>query len=160
MSWIPTPDVYFFVAGASEGFTSLNAFDGCLLNAGVGNTNLLKMSSIIPPRCRKIEPIKLPFGALVPLAYASIDSNLPGEVISAGVAAAIPEDDSQPGVIMEYSAPGHKEEIESIVREMAKKAFEMRGFRLKSLESRAIEHKVKQIGAAFAAVVLWDSKEL
>ncbi|RTZ61607.1 MAG: pyruvoyl-dependent arginine decarboxylase, partial [Gammaproteobacteria bacterium] len=42
---IKTPTSYSFASGASEGFTPLNAFDGALLDAGVGNTNLVKMSS-------------------------------------------------------------------------------------------------------------------
>ena len=46
---IKTPTTHTFVSGASEGYTPLNAFDGALLAAGVGNTNLVKMSSIVPP---------------------------------------------------------------------------------------------------------------
>ena len=51
---IKTPTHYFLVSGASEGFTSLNAFDGALLSAGIGDTNIVKMSSIVPPRCQLI----------------------------------------------------------------------------------------------------------
>jgi len=106
-----TPTKYFIVAGTSEGYTPLNAFDGALLDSGIGNTNLVKMSSIIPPHCEEIEPVQLPYGALVPVAYASIASDLEGEVISAAVAAAFPKDPTRPGLIMEYSSRGHKEDI-------------------------------------------------
>ena len=114
-----TPTKYFMVCGKAEGYKPLNAFDGALLNAGIGNTNLVRMSSIIPPGCREIEPVKLPFGALVPVAYASHTSETPGEVISAAVAVAIPEDESYPGLIMEYSDAAPKEEVEEVVRRMA-----------------------------------------
>ena len=44
-----TPTQYFLVSGASDGYMPLNAFDGALLQAGIGNTNLVRMSSIVPP---------------------------------------------------------------------------------------------------------------
>ena len=39
-------------AGHAEGGTTLNAFDNALLAAGIGNINLIKVSSILPPRSR------------------------------------------------------------------------------------------------------------
>ena len=153
-----TPDAYFFAHGASEGYMPLNAFDGALLASGVGNTNLVKMSSIIPPGARRIEPVPLPYGALVPAAYASITSSIKGQTISAAVAAAIPEDRSMPGLIMEYSATGPSEEIEQICRDMAIHGLGMRGLQVGRVESAAVSHHVQNVGAAFAAVVLWTLK--
>ncbi len=153
---VKTPTKYFLVAGSSEGYTELNSFDGALLNAGIGNTNLIKVSSILPPSCEYIEPVKLPYGAIVPIAYASITSQLEGEIISAAVAVAVPEDSSKPGLIMEYSSRGRHKDIEEIVRNMAKKGMELRGEKLKEIKSISIEHKVNHIGTAFAGVVLWD----
>ncbi len=150
-----TPTKYFLVSGASDGFTPLNAFDGALLQAGIGNTNIIKMSSIVPPRCKLISPIALPPGALVPAAYASITSDVPGEIIAAGVAIALPKERGRNGLIMEYSARGRKDQIEEKVRQMALEGMKLRGWEVKDLKSIAIEYKVKKIGAAFAAVVLW-----
>ena len=152
---IEIPDKYFLVSGVGDASTPLNAFDCALLNSGVGNTNLVKMSSILPSGCKKIEPIKLPYGALVPVAYASKTSDVKSEMITAAVAVAIPEDDSLPGLIMEYSSKGHKEDIENIVIDMAKSGMAMRNSQIKNIYSTSIEHKVKRIGVAFAAVVLW-----
>ncbi len=153
---IKTPTKYFLVSGNSEGFTPLNAFDGALIDAGVGNTNLVKMSSILPPACQKVPPIKLPFGALVPLAYASIKGEMPGEIISAAISVAIPVNDRTPGLIMEYSARGHRDDIEEIVRNMAAKGMEMRNEPVIEILSISAEHKIGHIGCAFAAVVLWE----
>jgi arginine decarboxylase len=153
---IKTPTKYFLVSGASEGFTPLNAFDGALLQAGIGNTNIVKMSSIVPPHCQRISPTPLPPGALVPAAYAAITSNVPGEIISAGVAVALPEDENQNGLIMEYSAKGDQPKIEEMVRDMAVEGMKLRGWKIKDLKSIAIEYRIKKIGAALAAVVLWD----
>jgi arginine decarboxylase len=153
---IETPTQYFLVSGASDGFTPLNAFDGALLQAGIGNTNIVRMSSIVPPHCQRISPIPLPPGALVPAAYASITSNVPGEIISAGVAVALPEDENQNGLIMEYSAKGDQLKIEEMVRNMAVEGMKLRGWKIKDLKSIAIEYRIKRIGVALAAVVLWD----
>ena len=152
-----TPTKYYFVTGTSEGYTALNAFDGALLDAKIGNTNLVKMSSILPPRCEEIPAIEqLPYGALVPVAYASMESSGAGEILSSAVAIAYPKDDSKPGLIMEYSARGHKEDAKEIVERMAKEGMIMRNEPLKEIRSVACEHKVEHIGATFAAVVLWN----
>ncbi len=143
------------VSGASDGFTPLNAFDGALLKAGIGNTNIVKMSSILPPHCQQIPPIALPPGALVPAAYAALTSEVPGELISAAVAVALPEDENQNGLIMEYSAKGERQRIEEMVRNMALEGMKLRGWKIKDLKSIAVEYRVKKIGAALAAVVLW-----
>jgi arginine decarboxylase len=150
-----TPTQYFLVSGASDGYTPLNAFDGALLQAGIGNTNIVKMSSIVPPHCQKISPIALPPGALVPAAYAALTSDVPGEIISAGVALALPHDEERNGLIMEYSAKGDRAKIEETVRNMAVEGMRVRGWEIKELKSIAIEYKVKKIGAVLAAVVLW-----
>lgn len=150
-----TPTKYFLVSGASEGYTPLNAFDGALLQAGIGNTNLIKMSSIVPPRCRMVAPVALPPGALVPVAYAALTSDVPGELISAGVAIALPKDRNHNGLIMEYSGRGERSKIEEKVRNMAIEGMKLRGWEIRDLKSIAIEYQVKKIGAAFAAVILW-----
>ena len=152
-----TPTQYFLTAGASEGYTRLNAFDGALLQAGIGNTNIVKMSSILPPRCQQLSSIDLPPGALVPAAYASITSDVPGEIISAGVAVAFPEDKNLNGLIMEYSGKGERRQIEEIVRTMAVEGMMLRGWEIKELKSIAAEYTVASIGTALAAVVLWSS---
>jgi arginine decarboxylase len=134
----------------------LNAFDGALLNAGIGNTNLIKITSIIPPHCKEIQPITLPQGTIVPTAYASISSDIPGEIISAAVAIALPQDEDQAGLIMEYSAQGDREEIELIAKNMAQEGMKIRQQETKEIKSISAEYKVNKVGAAFAAVILWQ----
>ena len=157
---IKTPTHYFMVSGDSEGFTLLNAFDGALLRAGIGDTNVVKMSSIVPPRCQLISPVLLPAGALIPAAYASIASDVPGEIIASAVAVALPENPDYPGLIMEYSGRGPKVEIEETVRQMAIEGMKLRGRIIKDLNSIAVEHRVKKVGATLAAVVLWEKEEV
>ena len=148
------PSNFFLVAGTGEGLTPLNAFDAALLSAGIGDINLVKVSSIVPPRCRKVEPYHFAPGTLVAIAYADINSTLHGEVVAAGVAVGIPEEPDQAGVIMEYSARGHRQEIEEIVTGMARNALHRRGLGIRNIECCAVDVKVDTVAAAFAGVVL------
>jgi len=155
---IKTPTKFFLVSGSSEGFSLLNAFDGALLASGVGDTNLVRMSSILPPGCQEIKPppVPLPQGALVPTAYASIYSDVPGETISAAVAIGIPKDSSRAGLIMEYSARAEEKAVLEQVKRMAEKGMEVRNRPIKEIMAISATHKVVTVGAVFAAVVLWD----
>ncbi|NGP89895.1 arginine decarboxylase, pyruvoyl-dependent [Aliifodinibius halophilus] len=154
---LKTPNIYCLVKGASEGRTRLNAFDNALLNAGVGDTNLMRMSSIVPPGAVEynIEDVDLPAGGLIPLAYAHIDSATPGRYISSAVAIGIPEDETEPGVIMEYEDHGRLKNVEEIVEQMVIDAFDYRNRALKEIKSIGIEHQVENCGATFAGAVLW-----
>ncbi len=60
----PMPTCYFLTAGRGVASTELNAFDAALLDAGVGDTNLIKMSSILPPGAVEIERLTLKKGLL------------------------------------------------------------------------------------------------
>lgn len=155
---IGIPTTHTLVTGASEGFTPLNAFDGALLDAGIGNTNLIKMSSIIPPRSRAIgiDQLRVPPGALVPTAYAAMESDIPGSIICAAIAAGWSDNEDDPGLIMEYRAQGHREDAEAIVRSMTEEGLKMRGWKLAHIESVSIQHRVEKIGAVFAGIVLWS----
>ncbi len=155
---IKTPTRFFLVKGSSEGFSLLNAFDGALLASGVGDTNLVRMSSILPPGCEELNPppVPMPQGALVPVAYASLCSDVPGEVISSAVAIGIPKDTTRAGLIMEYSARAEEDIVVEQVRKMVKKGMEMRKREIKEIMAISATYKVITIGASFAGVVLWD----
>ena len=150
---LPTPTKFSLVAGCGEAENKLNAFDNALLEAGIGNLNLLKVSSIMPPGAKQVENLKIPPGSLVPTAYGSIYSDIPGEVIAAAVAIGFSEDTF--GVIMEFSGKCTKEEAEETVLEMVRDDFRQRGMRLVDIKSKAIDHKVEKVGCSFAAVALW-----
>ena len=154
---IETPSKFFLVSGSSEGFTLLNAFDGALLASGVGDTNLVKMSSILPPGCQEMapRPVSLPQGALVPMAYASLCSDAPGEVISAAVAIGIPQDETRAGLIMEYSARAEESIVKAQVKKMVEKGMELRNRAIKDVMAISATYRVASIGAVFAGVVLW-----
>jgi len=149
------PNIYFPTAGSADSITELNAFDHALLAAGIGDTNLVKMSSIVPPSCNKVDPFRLPYGSLVPVAYAAMTSEVEGEWISAAVACAIPVDPTRAGLIMEHHGQGRATEIEAQVREMCMEGMRHREREYRTIVSISSEHQVVKAGAAFAGIVLW-----
>ncbi|MBI2881859.1 MAG: arginine decarboxylase, pyruvoyl-dependent [Candidatus Tectomicrobia bacterium] len=153
---VPTPTQYFMTVGCAEGGTALNAFDAALMAACIGNTNILKMSSILPPHCQEVPPFRLPPGALVPAAYATMSSDQPGLIISAAVGIAFPEDEDYPGLIMETQGAGTLAQIEEQVARMAAEGMEKRGKAIRRIVTRGVEHRVERHGAVLAAVVLWN----
>ncbi len=151
-----TPSHYFLCSGLADGYSLLNAFDQALLAAGVGDTNLVRLSSILPPACQRVEPFELPGGSLVPVAYAKMTSSKPGETIAAAVAIAIPEDPSLPGLIMEHHQSAPLSEVLAEVREMALQGMSHRKRNVAEVLAIGSEHIVERHGAAFAGVVLWN----
>lgn len=148
------PNVYFMCAGISEGKSALTSFDGALLAAGIGNVNLIRVTSILPPACREINPVAIPKGSLVPIAYACLTSSHPGEIISSAVAIAIPEDNSLAGVIMEHSDTASLSITEIKVKQMAEEAMEIRNIKNFVVKSKGTETIVNNIATTFAGTVL------
>jgi len=150
---LPTPKKFFITAASAEGDSKLTAFDNALLKAKIGNVNLLRVSSILPPGCEHDPDLLIPEGSLVPTAYGSIVSDVPGEVISASVAVGFSENTF--GVIMEYSGKCTAEEARAVITKMVAEAFATRQMNLVDIKVAVTEHKVEKIGCAFAAVPLW-----
>ncbi|MBT9168712.1 MAG: Pyruvoyl-dependent arginine decarboxylase [Syntrophomonadaceae bacterium] len=151
---LPIPKKFKIVAAAAEGSHKLTAFDNALLGAGIGNVNLVRISSILPPSAEQDQTLELLPGSLVPTAYGSIVCDQPGTKIAAAVGVGFSADTF--GVIMEFSGMCSKQEAEDKIAGMLKDAFENRGIPLVKTEIRAVEHTVDSIGCAFAAVALWS----
>ena len=147
-------------AGHAEGGTSLNAFDNALLAAGIGNINLVKISSILPPDVPVIELPKIKPGALIPTAYAAVTSEVPGEIVAAAVGYALPDDPAKNGVIMEFHGQASREAAEAQIRAMLEEAFRVRGEPIRELKVFAVEHTVERIGCALAAITLLAEEDL
>ena len=141
-------------AGSAEGSTPLNAFDNALLAAGIGDINLVRISSILPPGIDLVPLPRIKPGAIVPTAYAARTSEVPGEVIAAAVGWARPADPEQNGVIMEFHDKATREEAERMVVHMLEEAFRVRGQRIRDFRVFAVEHRVERTGCALAAVTL------
>ena len=147
-------------AGHAEGGTTLNAFDNALLAAGIGNINLIKVSSIVPPEVAIIDLPKLKPGALVPTAYAAMTSELPGEAITAAVGYALPDDPGKNGVIMEFHGAGTRADAEEKIQQMLEEAFQVRGEVIREMRVFAVDHTVERVGCAVAAITLLSEEDL
>ena len=147
-------------SGVAEGGSALNAFDNALLAAGIGNINLIKVSSILPPGVELVPLPRIKPGALVPTAYAAMTSEVPGEVVAAAVGWARPEDPAKNGVIMEYHDKATQEEAERMIVQMLEEAFRVRGEKIRDMKVFAVEHRVERTGCALAAVTLLSEDDL
>ena len=144
------------VAASAEGGTKLNAFDNALLKMGIGNVNLVKLSSIIPAHIEWIDEMpEIPIGMLLPTVYAHIESDEPNATISAALGVGLSEDNSG-GLIYEYSGYCTKEEAMEMVKKMVEEGFRVRGWKLKEFKVAVAEITVKdKPAAAIAAVVMF-----
>ena len=77
------------VSGKSEGPTKLNAFDNALSDAGIGDVNLIKVSSMLAGNAEIQELPKLKAGSMVNCVLSEVTSSKPGAEITAVVAVAI-----------------------------------------------------------------------
>lgn len=152
---LSTPDLYTLVSAAAEGEKELTAFDQALLKAGVGNVNLLRVSSILPPGAGYVKELALTPGSLLPIAYGSISSSEPGSLIAAAVAVGIGPSSDDYGVIMEFSGHCTRQEAEGEVKEMVTEAFQYRGKELIEIKVTSVEHRVLRCGCVFAGIPLW-----
>lgn len=150
---LPTPKKMKLVAAGAEGPTALNAFDNALLQAGIGNINLIRVSSILPPGCVHEPGFSVPPGSLTPTAYGYLISDQPGTEIAAAIGVGFSEDDY--GVIMEFEGICDRASAADRVAEMVRQAFVSRDRRLHDLRVEAASHRVERQGAVIAAAVMW-----
>ncbi|MBI2953841.1 MAG: arginine decarboxylase, pyruvoyl-dependent [Chloroflexi bacterium] len=156
------PQEVWLTSGVGEGSTRLNAFDKALFDAGIGNLNLMKVTSILPARARIVDlrqedgqQVDIPFGCLVPTVYTTIASEVPGQRIACGLVLAVPDDRNINGVIFEVSLIGSAQEAATILDGMAKEAAELRkmkGFKIvKTISEFTVE---EGIGTVVSAALL------
>jgi len=99
-------------SGTGVGRTRLSAFDSALMAAGVGDFNLLRLSSVIPPRSNVIEvnssqQVPGEHGDRLYCVYAAACASTPHEQAWAGVAWSRRNNGSGEGLFVEHV--GHSE---------------------------------------------------
>lgn len=147
---------YTLVNGIGSGSTELNAFDNALQSANVGNFNLIKVSSILPPGAIQQETIKENYGSVLPIAYSCILGKNEGDSIVAAVAVGIPQDKNMVGVIMEHSAIGDPHIIENEVKQMVCEAMRNRSIEIREIKCSVSSCVVEgNIMCAFSGIALW-----
>jgi len=140
---LPLPKHFFVTAGrATSKVSELNAFDQALLNAGIGEQNIVSVSSTLPQGIKRIPPCDITRGAIVFCVLAQEKGN-EGETISAGIAYGF-RDDDEGGYVAEGHLKGDKKSLKEILRwkldEMAK---------LRDVEIRRANYKIINLTVPF-----------
>lgn len=149
--------------GIGKSKNGLPSFDKALLDAGVGNYNLVRLSSILPARHEwvPIEEItsRIKEGSLLPTAYSTITSDILGDTIVSTIGVGIPADTNHVGVIMEYSTKNvTEEEALKTLHLMINEAFDIRGWKIENIFYESISTKVEEEGfkyTTFACISEW-----
>lgn len=139
------------VSGTDEGPTKLNAFDNALSDAGIGDVNLIKVSSMLAGET-EIETLpKLKAGAMVNCVLSEITSDNPGDQITAVVGVAIGK---ELGCAVE--ACGTNKDLDELIDEaekMVKYMMEKRNVEIQDIIIEYATATVENIASAIASVI-------
>ncbi|WP_298522706.1 pyruvoyl-dependent arginine decarboxylase [uncultured Methanobrevibacter sp.] len=139
------------VSGKDEGPTKLNAFDNALSDAGIGDVNLIKVSSMLGKNTEITELPNLKAGAMVNCVLSEVTSDTFGELITAVVAVAIGD---ELGCVVETS--GRDKDPDELVKEakgMVEYMMNKRGVEIRDLIVEQSTMTVSEIGSVISAVV-------
>ncbi len=105
----------FFITSSSavSEVSDLNAFDIALIKAGIGEQNLVSVSSVIPEGAEMTEMKEMPMGAVTHCVLAQM-RGCEGETISAGIAYAFRKD-GKGGYVAEGHIHGSAESLREIL---------------------------------------------
>ena len=144
------------VSGHDEGPTKLNAFDNALSNAGIGDVNLIKVSSMLAPNTEIFDLPKLKAGAMVNCVLSEITSDNPGDEIVAVIAVAIGE---ELGCVVETTGINKdNDEIINEAKDMVKYMMEKRDVEIKDLIVEYSTATVENIASTVSSVVYLDNE--
>ncbi len=104
------PKEMFLVKGVGKERERLASFEMALRDAGIAEFNLVKVTSIFPPRCKVISPEKgakkLKAGQILYVVLAESSTNEPNRLIAASIGLAVPKDVEQYGYLSEHHSYG------------------------------------------------------
>ena len=139
------------VSGKSEGPTKLNAFDNALTDAGIGDVNLIKVSSMLAGNTEIIELPELKAGAMVNCVLSEITSNNPEDNITAVIAVAIGE---ELGCVVETTGINkNQDDLIDEAKLMVKYMMEKREVEIKDLIIDYSTTTVKETASVVVSVV-------
>ncbi len=148
------PKRFFVTTGRGLSRVSkLNAFDRALVDAGIGNCNLVPVSSIIPNGAEECEICYIPAGSIVFVVMARMDGS-EGETISAGIAWAW-EEGGRFGMVVEAHDNMDHEKLKTTLNDRLNEMAIMRNIKLKNVKYRVESLNVPKgfYGSVVAALV-------
>ncbi|MCD7782123.1 MAG: arginine decarboxylase, pyruvoyl-dependent [Methanosphaera sp.] len=140
--------------GASEGPTKLNAFDNALLEADIGDVNLIPVSSMLPPDTHIIPMPQLKPGEMTNCVLAQEYSDNPGDEITAIIALARAD---QMGCVVELSGTNRDlDEMRQEAKFMAEYMIHKRKLKINDYHEVVSTHTVIDKASVVAALVYHD----
>ncbi|MCR4323181.1 MAG: arginine decarboxylase, pyruvoyl-dependent [Candidatus Azambacteria bacterium] len=108
------PKKVFFTKGVGVSKEQLTSFELALRDAGIAQYNLVPVSSIFPPKCKRVsrdEGLKeLQPGSIVHCVISRNATNEPNRLIAASVGTAMPQDAANYGYLSEHHSFGETSE--------------------------------------------------
>lgn len=108
------PKKMFFTKGVGRHKDYLQSFEMALRDAGIAEYNLVQVSSIFPPNCKRVSKEEgkkyLSPGQIVFCVMSRNSTNEPNRLIAASVGLAQPADSNQHGYLSEHHSFGETEE--------------------------------------------------
>jgi arginine decarboxylase len=105
----------FLTKGVGKHKERLTSFEMALRDAGIAAFNLVRVSSIFPPRCRLISKSqglrRLKAGSIVFCVMSENSTNEPNRLIAASIGIARPKDPEGYGYLSEHHSYGQTEKI-------------------------------------------------
>ncbi len=109
------PKSFFLTKGVGYHKDYLQSFELALRGAGIQHCNLVKVSSIIPPRCVRLskeEGLKrLRPGEIIYIVLSQNSTSEPHRLIASSIGVALPSDNDQYGYLSEHHSFGQTDEI-------------------------------------------------
>ena len=145
----------FFITHSSavSPVSDLNAFDRALISAGIGEQNLVSVSSVIPKGAQLVERCEMPMGAVTHCVLAQM-RGCGGDVISAGIAYT-KRKDGYGGYVAEGHSFGDSESLKEGLRAKIREMERIRGVELEDPEIVVEEMRVPEgsYGCCLASLV-------
>jgi arginine decarboxylase len=118
------PTKVFLTKGVGRHKYQLKSFEEALRKAGVAQQNIVRVSSILPPRCKIISRVnglkELTPGQICYCVMARADTNEHGRLVASSVGIAIPKDNTQWGYLSEVHGYGmNQQEAADMAEDLA-----------------------------------------
>ena len=109
------PRFFFLTKGVGKHKDYLQSFELALRNAGIHRCNIVNVSSIIPPGCKRLSGKKglkmLKPGEITFVVMAKNTTNEPHRLIAASIGVAIPSNRNKYGYLSEHHSFGQTDEV-------------------------------------------------
>ncbi len=150
------PTKFAVCSGVGVSKTSIiNAVDKAMLDAGIGDVNMIKISSVLPKGIEEIDEIPDKIGAFRPCVISKATGK--NTRLAAGISYGFREDDKG-GYVMEHNEVSVNLELDRFIQEMQEKLEQMgedRDISLKNIEYEYsnVEVGKDEFGCAIAVLV-------